>query len=99
MAGHPNGINFMNIRNIAFSIQVGGEDNAYNRKNEAIKYIRMLNQLGQNYGGFQHQSKIHEGKPHWMGSQDAEVLNWLLSKTRDPYPNTILYRETPRRTK
>lgn len=52
MAGHPNGINFMNIRNIAFSIQVGGEDNAYNRKNEAIKYIRMLNQLGQNYGGF-----------------------------------------------
>lgn len=33
MAGHPNGINFMNIRNIAFSIQVGGDDNAYNRKN------------------------------------------------------------------
>lgn len=28
--------------------------------------MRMLNQLGQNYGGFKHQSKIHEGKPHWM---------------------------------
>ena len=33
MAGHPNGINFMNIRNIGFSIQVGEKDGAYNRKN------------------------------------------------------------------
>ena len=33
MAGHPNGINFMNIRNIGFSLQVGEKDGAYNRKN------------------------------------------------------------------
>lgn len=26
MAGHPNGINLMNVRNIAFSVQVGGKD-------------------------------------------------------------------------
>jgi hypothetical protein len=31
MAGHPNGINLMNIRNIGFSLQVGGDDSAYNR--------------------------------------------------------------------
>jgi len=67
MAGHPNGVNFMNIRNIGFSIQVGENDNDYNRKNEGVKYIRMISQLGQNYGGFKHQSKIHPGKPHWMG--------------------------------
>lgn len=31
MAGHPNGINLHNVRNIAFSIQVGGLDTSYNR--------------------------------------------------------------------
>jgi poly(3-hydroxybutyrate) depolymerase len=66
MAGHPNGINMMNIRNIGFSLQVGGNDTAYNRNKEGIKNIRMLNQMNQNYGGFKHQSKIHDGKPHWM---------------------------------
>lgn len=52
MAGHPNGINLMNIRNIPFSIQCGSLDNAYNRHYEAVKYIRMVNQLAENYGGF-----------------------------------------------
>jgi poly(3-hydroxybutyrate) depolymerase len=31
MAGHPNGVELYNVRNIAFSIQVGGKDSAYNR--------------------------------------------------------------------
>lgn len=92
MAGHPNGINFMNIRNIAFSVQVGGEDDAYNRKNEAIKYIRMLGQLGQNYGGFKNQSKIHAGKPHWMAKEDTKIFDWLFSNTRNPYPDIILFK-------
>ncbi len=97
MAGHPNGVNLMSIRNIGYSIQVGGEDNAYNRKNEAIKNIRMLNQLGQNYGGYKHQSKIHDGKPHWMATEDAAVFPWLFNLTRNPYPDTILFKQHPRR--
>ena len=43
MAGHPNGINLMNVRNIAFSLQVGANDSAYNRNQECIKYINILN--------------------------------------------------------
>ena len=43
MAGHPNGINLMNVRNIAFSLQVGANDSAYNRNQECIKYINTLN--------------------------------------------------------
>ncbi len=52
----------------------------------------MLNQLGQNYDGFKHQSKIQAGKPHWMGGQDGQVFGWLLNFTRNPYPDTILYK-------
>ena len=44
---------------MAFSIQVGGEDSPYNRNNEARKYISCLNQLQNNYGGFQQQSRVH----------------------------------------
>jgi hypothetical protein len=31
MAGHPNNVELYNVRNISFSIQVGGKDAAYNR--------------------------------------------------------------------
>lgn len=93
MAGHPNDTNLMNCRNIAFSVQVGGNDNAYNRVNEGIKYSRILAQLSQNYGGFDNQCKIHEGKPHWMDKQDTGVFKWLFSHTRDPYPDTVLFHQ------
>jgi poly(3-hydroxybutyrate) depolymerase len=31
MAGHPNAVELYNIRNLCFSIQVGGQDSAYSR--------------------------------------------------------------------
>ena len=43
MAGHPNEVNLLNIRNILFSIQVGGLDHAYQRNEWAEKYILKLN--------------------------------------------------------
>ena len=64
MAGHPNKVNILNVRNIGFSVQVGGNDDAYNRANEGIKYSRMLGQLKQNYGGYENMCKIHQGSPH-----------------------------------
>lgn len=36
MAGHPNGVELYNVRNICFSIQVGGKDDAYNRNSLAL---------------------------------------------------------------
>lgn len=56
MAGHPNNVDLFNIRNIAFSLQVGAKDSAYNRNEEAKKYIEKLNQLQEKYGGFEHKS-------------------------------------------
>lgn len=93
MAGHPNNTNLLNCRNIAFSVQVGGNDSAYNRANQGILYSRLTALLAQNYGGFDNQCKIHEGKPHWMDKQDTGIFNWLFSHVRDPYPDTILFRQ------
>jgi len=45
MAGHPNGVELFNVRNIAFSIQVGGKDAAYNRNELARNYIKTMNEL------------------------------------------------------
>ena len=45
MAGHPNDVNLLNIRNILFSIQVGELDHAYKRNIWAAKYIEKLNEL------------------------------------------------------
>ena len=38
MAGHPNGASLLGVRNIYFSIQVGGQDSDYNRNKVALEY-------------------------------------------------------------
>lgn len=35
MAGHPNGAELYNLRNVPFSIQMGGQDSSYNRNDVA----------------------------------------------------------------
>ena len=51
MAGHPNGVELYNVRNAAFSIQVGGKDEAYDRNSLARKYIETMDTLNKEYGG------------------------------------------------
>lgn len=45
MAGHPNNAQLYNMRNISFSIQVGGQDKAYERNDHARKYIQKMKEL------------------------------------------------------
>ena len=45
MAGHPNNAELYNMRNISFSIQVGGMDSAYERNDWARKYIEKMEKL------------------------------------------------------
>lgn len=42
MAGHPNGSELYNARNISFSIQVGGQDDAYERNTHGRNYIEKM---------------------------------------------------------
>jgi hypothetical protein len=42
MAGHPNKADVYNLRNLAFSIQVGENDSAYDRGNWGKVYINKI---------------------------------------------------------
>ena len=99
MAGHPNNVNLLNIRNIAFSIQVGALDSAYKRNQHAHTYIKKINDLQNKYGGYEHWSEVHEKKGHWMNKEDAKIFPWLFEHDRKPYPNFIIFKQHPRRTK
>lgn len=79
MAGHPNGVELYNVRNIAFSIQVGGKDSAYNRNQQALNYIRTMQELSSKYGGFNCKyCNVFDDCEHWMNRKDANIFNSFL---------------------
>lgn len=45
MAGHPNGVSILSLRNVPFAIQVGGNDSAYDRAKVGQAYGEQLAQL------------------------------------------------------
>ena len=44
--------------------------------------------------GYIHSTKIHEGKPHWMGGEDKDALPWMAKFTRDPMPDRVVWKQT-----
>lgn len=66
-AGHPNHAPMENCRNIVFTIQMGGLDDAYTRNERALECINILKDLGNKYGGYpQNLRKIHPEKGHQL---------------------------------
>ncbi|HZZ71768.1 MAG TPA: hypothetical protein VFE24_05915 [Pirellulales bacterium] len=92
MAGHPNDASPLSLRNVAFAIQVGALDAAYDRNKIAQKWIDRLDELEKaDPKGYVHFSKIHAGKSHWMDLEDAKVLPWMAAKTRNPVPDRVVW--------
>lgn len=95
MAGHPNDASPLNLRNVAFALQVGALDKAYNRNKVAQEWGERLGLLAkEDSGGYPHLVKIHEGKGHWMDLQDAAALPWLAKFRRDSIPERVVWRMT-----
>ena len=95
MAGHPNGVSLLSLRNVPFALQVGGNDSAYNRNKVAEEYGEKLDQLQKDDPkGYEHLVKIHEGKGHWMDLQDKAALPWLAKFTRNPIPDRVVWKQT-----
>ena len=99
MAGHPNGVSLLSLRNVPFALQVGGNDSAYNR-----------NKVGKEYGesstsckrttrkATSISSRFTKAKPHWMGGEDKAALPWMAKHTRNPIPERVVWKQTGRRT-
>jgi poly(3-hydroxybutyrate) depolymerase len=95
MAGHPNGVSLLSLRNVPFALQVGGNDAAYNRNKVAKEYGEQLDKLqADDAKGYPHFVKIHEGKGHWMNLEDKAALPWLAKFTRDPVPEKVVWKQT-----
>ena len=95
MAGHPNGVSLLSLRNVPFALQVGADDAAYNRNKVARECGEQLAKLQtDDPKGYQHLVKIHEGKGHWMGGDDKAALPWMAKFTRGPVPDKVVWKQT-----
>ncbi|XZE52339.1 transglutaminase domain-containing protein [Planctomycetaceae bacterium SH139] len=92
MAGHPNDASPLGLRNLPFSIQVGGEDAAYNRNKVAAGWGEQLDKLREaDPDGYVHWTKIYDGKGHWMDREDAAAIPWMAEFNRNPFPTKIVW--------
>ena len=95
MAGHPNDASPLGLRNIAFTLHMGGDDAAYNRNGVARDWEKKLARLRQaDSDGYIHKVVIHEGKGHWMDRQDAVAIPWMEKFIRDPTPARIVWKQS-----
>lgn len=95
MAGHPNGVSMLSLRNVPFALQVGANDAAYNRNKVGREYGEQLDKLHKDDpAGYTHFVKIHEGKGHWMNLEDKAALPWMAKFTRNPIPDRVVWKQT-----
>lgn len=95
MAGHPNGVSLLSLRNVPFALQVGAEDKAYNRNTVAREYGEQLDKLAAaDPGGYKRFVKVYDGKKHWMDGEDKVALPWMAGFTRAPLPDRVVWQQT-----
>lgn len=97
MAGHPNDARAEGLRNLAFTLHMGGDDSAYDRNKVAAKWKTELARLKEDDPtGYTHLVEIHEGKGHWMDREDAAALPWMAAHTRTLRPERVVWRQSSR---
>ena len=92
MAGHPNETRPDGLRNLPFTLHMGGDDKAFNHNDIARSWKTTLAELAaKDPGGYPHEVVIHEGKGHWMQREDAVAVPWMAKFTRDLRPAKIVW--------
>ena len=95
MAGHPNGVSPLGLRNIGFTIHMGGKDAAYKRNKIAAQWKEKLDKLKQeDPDGYEHEVTIHEQHGHWMNRDDAVAVPWMGKFTRRPNPEKVVWHQS-----
>jgi poly(3-hydroxybutyrate) depolymerase len=94
MAGHPNETSPRGLRNLAFTIHVGGNDAAYNRNKVAEAWQKQLADLKKaDPDGYEHWVKIYPGKGHWLNREDAAALPWMAKFRRQTTPSKVVWKQ------
>lgn len=94
MAGHPNETTPDGLRNIGFTLHMGGNDSAYKRNIIAGQWKEKLAALRKaDPEGYAHEVTIHEGMGHWMKLKDAVAVPWMAKFTRNPFPSKIVWKQ------
>ena len=94
MAGHPGDVGLVNLRNMPFSIWVGGADAAYDRNKEVAQRCLLMDSLQrQDPEGYVHENHILAGMPHWMSRRDTAAVSWMQQYERRPHPATVVWRQ------
>jgi len=94
MAGHPNESTPHSLRNIGFTIHMGGRDKAYNRNAVAAAWGKQLESLQKaDPDGYQHLVKIYPDKGHWMDRLDAAAVPWMAKFRRNLHPKRIVWKQ------
>ncbi len=92
MAGHPNEARPDGLRNLGFTLHMGGEDAAFKRNAVAREWKTLLKSLHEaDPGGYAHHVEIHEGKGHWMEREDAVAVRWMAKFTREAHPDRVVW--------
>jgi poly(3-hydroxybutyrate) depolymerase len=97
MAGHPNGVPMLGLRNLPFMIWMGAKDGAYQRNEQAAAYGKKLDELAaKDPGGYVHETHIVAGKGHWMDREDRKAVPWMARHTREPWPKKVVWKQSGR---
>lgn len=92
MAGHPNETKPDGLRNLPFTLHMGGKDAAYNRNKIAQTWADNLAELKKgDAGGYEHWVQIYPEKGHWMDREDREGVKWMLKFTRNITPDKVVW--------
>ena len=92
MAGHPNETRPDGLRNLPFTLHMGGEDSAYRRNEVAREWKVKLSELrSEDSHGYEHWVEIYEGKGHWIDREDAAALPWMQKFRRNLRPTKIVW--------
>lgn len=94
MAGHPNETSPLGLRNLPFTLHMGGRDGAYNRNKVAADWEQKLAELHKaDPDGYVHWVKIYPDKGHWMDREDAAALPWMAQHRRSITPDRIVWKQ------
>ena len=94
MAGHPNETSPLGLRNLPFTIHMGGKDAAFGRNQTAAAWETMLAELrAKDPEGYPHLVTIHADKGHWMDREDAVAVPWMMQYRRNPFPNRVVWKQ------